>query len=147
MSVKKKFELDIEYDDEFLLFGLVTGIKSYTLAWHLNKLLEIKLKKLDDIQYIMKDGGDFYISSYCFSTEHLTFRLLKNKGYGLKEKLIPFLVPEMNKYDFFLHIHGEIDLVDKSKVLSKLRNSDFLTFSSLVETDKMKSKNNFVTLH
>lgn len=147
MSTKKKYELDFQIEEEFLLFGLVAGTKSFTLAWHLNSLLQIKLKKFDDIEFFMKNGSSFFVSNFCFVTEHITYRLLKNKGYVKDEKLVPFLVPEMNKYDFFLHIHGEIDLIDKQKVLNILKYSDFLSYSSFVETTKLKSKNNFVTLH
>jgi hypothetical protein len=147
MSIKKKYKLKIVYEESFILFAIITSVKEYTLAWHLNKLLRIYLKKAEEIKYEMNSGEYFYISNFIYQTEYLTYRLLKNKGFGVSENLIYFLVPEMKKYDFFLHIHGEIGLVDKDCVLEQLKKSEYLIYIDIVDSERLKSRLNFITLH
>ena len=45
----KKLKLDFDYFEDYSLLSIATQMKDYTLAFHINKTLEINLKKYDDL--------------------------------------------------------------------------------------------------
>jgi len=50
----KKKRLDIEYTFDFDLYGIISNVKAYKLAWELNNLLGSKLQKKDDYEIQQK---------------------------------------------------------------------------------------------
>ena len=76
----KTFKLEVDYDYEFDLFGLVSSSKEYKLAWSLNKSFNIRLIKQQDLSYDFINKGRLVISNYLHMTEHRTIRLFRNKS-------------------------------------------------------------------
>jgi hypothetical protein len=75
---KKKLEADINFD--FTVIGLITTLKEYKLAWHLNAALGIQLAKERDIEMEFVKTQNIVISNYFYETEHSYIRMLKNKS-------------------------------------------------------------------
>ena len=102
----KTFRLDLEYDYDFELFGLVSSSKEHKLAWALNKYLRIRLVKQKDLYFDFLNKGRLVISNYLHCTECNTFRLLRNKSMDLSTLKKPFLAPDIKEYDFLLQINS-----------------------------------------
>ena len=70
---------DDVYEIDYDLFGIVSNIKEYKLAWILNKIFSIDLIKFDDLIITKHNQKIFQISNYFYKTDEFITRLLKNK--------------------------------------------------------------------
>jgi len=118
----KNFTLDVEYDYDFKLFGLVSSSKEYKLAWHISKFLNIRLIKQQDLVYDFLNKGRLVISHYLYRTEHSTFRLLRNKSMVLGTLKKPFLLHEIKDYDYIVQISGLMADEYLDEIKEKLRS-------------------------
>ena len=139
----KNFTLDVEYDYDFKLFGLVSSNKEYKLAWHICQYLHIRLVKKPDLVYDFINKGKLVISQYLYTTEHSTFRLLRNKSTVLGSLKKPFLLPEIKDYDYIVQISGEMaNQIDE--VFAKLRALDTVQYIKEFDPESFKFKDNLL---
>ena len=101
----KTLKLEIEYDYDFLLYGLITAHKEYTVAWMLNQLLSLDLIFSEDIKLEFKKDKSLSIGNYTYETDYLSFRLLVNKSVKSVGISKNYLIPELKEYDYFLMIN------------------------------------------
>ena len=66
------------YDINYDLFGIVSNIKEYKLAWILNKIFSIDLIKFDDLIITKYNQKTFQVSNYFYETDEFIIRVLKN---------------------------------------------------------------------
>src|SRR6478736_8333714 len=117
----KSFKLVLDYDYDFEVLAVISSVKSYKLAWAINKSLNINLCKTEDIclEFVRQDR--LLVSNFIFETEYATFRLLKNKtndqGKGNKN----YLVPELKDYDYLIKLSGEGTSLSADSVLLRLK--------------------------
>ncbi|MCC9136213.1 IPExxxVDY family protein [Pontibacter silvestris] len=114
----KTLSLDVEYDYNFDLYGMVSSGKDYKLAWSLNKLLGLHLTKQQDLIYNLFDKEQLVISNYEHSSEHSVVRLFCNRALGTSTLKKPYLLPDIKEYDYLLQITG---------ALQELCTQDFIT--------------------
>lgn len=140
----KKTRLAVDYSYNFILLGITCIAKEYKLAWAINKLLHVNLKKNDDliIQFINNDT--LTISNFLHRSENCNLRLLKNKSYNENEGNSLYLLPELKNFDYFLQIHDEAEVFDSQKVISKLSGDKLFEFVTRIDTEKLKSKENLI---
>ena len=53
----KTFTLDVEYECDFDLFGVVSSSREHMLAWQLNQVLRLRLIKQQDLIYDLLQQG------------------------------------------------------------------------------------------
>jgi hypothetical protein len=102
----KTLRLDIDYDFDFAVFGLVSSSKEYKLAWALNKCLKLHLVKQADLCFDFISKGRLVISNYLHLSESSSFRLFRNKSVDLSTLKKPFLVPDIKEYDYVVQVSG-----------------------------------------
>lgn len=105
----KPFRLEVEYDFDFDLYGVVSSSKDYTLAWALNKYFRIRLIKQADLCIDFLHKGRLVISNYLHKAEHGTLRLFRNRSIGTSTLAVPFLVPDIKEYDYVIQVSGGLD--------------------------------------
>ena len=137
--------LDISYDYEFDLIAIVSSAKEYTLAWHINRCLEIDLKKHTDIEFNFTKGRKMLISNYLFETEHSTITLYLNKAVESEKNNKPYLLPELKEYDYFFKFEGDSDLFVLDDLIKRLKTIDAIQYLKLIEVDNLPSKDNFIS--
>ena len=71
----KTFTLDVEYECDFALFGLVSSTRDYTLAWNLNQALRLRLIKQPELLLNLLSHGRLVFNHYLYATETLTFQI------------------------------------------------------------------------
>ena len=140
----KASRLLIQYDYDFDLIGIISPLKEYTLAWEINRVLKIHLKKESDIIYETSRRKKFLISNYLFRIENSVFRLLKNKAPDFDNVVNPFLVPEMKEYDYFLLSKTDVANKKGKNILTLIKSLGNVQYASLVVVESLKSKDNLI---
>lgn len=141
---KEKLFID-HSNEEFILFGIVSDVKEFKLAWQLNKFLDIDLILQEEEFIQFKRDKSLTVVYYESKDERYTVRLIKNmsvENNGLKN---PYLLPEMKNYDYLFFVEGEdIDDFDDLEWLEEIKNATFVHYVSRIELDKLKSVDNLM---
>ena len=98
----KKLRLKIDYFEEYHMLAIVSHLKDYRLAFHINQKLGSHFKKYDDLKIV--NGDDHKHAWYCCheKEDHMTLYLISNSSQGIK------LIPSKREIDFFLLIKNAI---------------------------------------
>ena len=134
---KKTLFTDFDYD--FNLIGISAYSKDYRLCWELNRLLNVDLKKEEDIILTSKKGDKMEFSMY-FHQNTLTekdLRLVKNKKEGR------IIIPEQPKADYFLILY-DFDTYEIKEIIEKLKKINVVLTAFQVEISTLKSKQNLL---
>ncbi len=140
----KTLRLDIEYDYDFDLYGLVSAGKDYTMAWWLNKLFNFRLTKQQDLCYIFGSKDQLMISNFEFCLEHQAVRLFRNRALGINNLKKPFLLPDIKEYDYILQITGVFTELYPQELISKLNNIPFVQYVKQFDPLSLKFKENLI---
>lgn len=140
----KKRKLEAEFDYDFSLFGLISALKEYKLAWLLNNHLDVQLDKSKDIKIDFLKSQNLVISNYLYETEHSSFRLLKNKSMDQFEDNSAFLLPELNRFDYLVIVRGFEDTFTVQEIKNKLSAIPNIQYVQNFHIDTLKSKENLI---
>ena len=141
-SMAKKLIIEYEYD--FDLYGIISTAKAYKLAWLINTQLDIHLVKDEDIHFSFLNEEKLVISNYLFETEHSNFRLLKNRSEENVIDKLGYLLPELNKFDYFIMKKGIINDYNNSELLDHLQKIREIQYIVTLDIDKIKSRENLI---
>jgi len=139
-----KNKLIINYNFDFELFGIISTIKEYKLAWLINKHLGFHLVKEKDIAYEFINLDNLIVSNYLYETENVSLRLLKNKSENKNSEKIGYLIPELHKFDFLIMKNGAIDGIEDKDLLSRMQNIEEIQYITSLDINKLKSKENLI---
>jgi len=139
-----KNKLKVEFSYDFILFGIISTLKEYKLAWEINKALDISLAKETDIEIEFFNKNDLVISNYIFETENSEFRLLKNKALSAASNTSQFLLPELHSFDYIILVNGFEDTYSKIKLKEKLQSIPGIQYLKIFNPDELKSKENLI---
>lgn len=140
----KTFKLEVEYDYEFDLFGLVSSSKEYKLAWSLNKSLNIRLIKQQDLNFDFYNKGRLVISNYRHMSEHSTIRLFRNKSVDLSTLKKPFLVPDIKEYDYIIQMTGGLSDFRHQELLNCFKRVPQIQYVKKFDPNSLKFKENLM---
>ena len=157
-------KLDLgEFDEiDYCLFAIHTSLEDYRLAFFINQILPINLSKSkNEIQINIKEGETTFSRFYYDDIEGgLSWNLVQNKNEVIQYNKINnqnlfsnihmevsvkvFLLPEFKKVDYFLKIEHNNDTVNGSKIQLLLNTINSISTVYIVDTNKIKSKNNLI---
>lgn len=140
----KTLTLDVEYDCEFDLFGLVSSTREHTLAWILNRTLNLRLVKQQDLIYDLLHKGRLVISNYLYATEHFTLRLLRNRSVDPSPLKKPFLAPDIKEYDYLLQVSNGTGALTPEELLVQLTALPEVQLVSQFDPNDLKFKENLL---
>ncbi|MBK22330.1 MAG: hypothetical protein CMP63_08495 [Flavobacteriales bacterium] len=135
-----KLVLDLDLDFDFSLFGVSSHVSNYRIAWGMNKLFEIDLERVDDIDISFDSDKKGNFSLYRFNDEesYTTFHLLSNRcdsGY---------LIPELKQIDYFLQYWGPMSDQELSSFKDELREIPSVLVAIQIDPMELKSRNNLL---
>jgi len=136
-----KTYLKLSLDLDFVLIAITASLKDYVLCHKINTNLGFEFSKIDDHEvYFNTDEEPLAFSKYYFFVEEgeLEYYLVSNRNSE------GFLIPEMNKVDFFIVIHQFIDKEDLNLTLSRLNKMPDIQVAAQIDVRKLKSKENLV---
>ena len=133
----------ISFDEEFngLLLGLASQVKEYQLSWHLNRTLNIHLKRGNDIEIIQKKKNKtsvFSLYRYEDVLDRWKVFVVSNKYLG------EFLIPEVRQADYFFIINGDVSVQRSDEIHLRLKNNPVIQMIMKLEYKNLKSKRNLI---
>ena len=136
-----KTYLKLSLDLDFVLIAITAPLKDYTLCHKINKNLEFDLEKIDDHEvYYNVDEAPLAFSRYHFFVDEgeIDYYLVNNRNSE------GFLIPEMNKVDFFIIIQQFIGRDELDFILNRLNKLPDIQVAAQINPLKLKSKENLV---
>ena len=137
----KRNKLIVQQDYSFILLGIVSSTKEYTLAWHLNQGSAFNFTKAPDISIDMNNDFEMIISNCICKSDQHTYTLLRNR-LVISSSENYFLLPELNQFDYFLKLEFKIDHFDFEVLVNNLRVIDKIDYLARLDINKIKSKEN-----
>ncbi|MBG8552404.1 MULTISPECIES: IPExxxVDY family protein [Hymenobacter] len=136
--------LDVEYDCDFDLFGIVSSSREHTLAWTLNTALRLRLVKQQDLIYDLLSRGRLVISNYLHATETLSLRLLRNRSVDPSALKKPFLAPDIKEYDYLLQVSNGTGSLAGDELLARLTELPAVQYACQFDPNSLKFKENLL---
>ncbi|WP_022824052.1 IPExxxVDY family protein [Hymenobacter norwichensis] len=140
----KTLTLDVEYDCNFDLFGVVSSSREHMLAWQLNQSLRLRLVKQQDLIYDLLSQGRLVISNYLHATEHLTLRLLRNRSLDPSVLKKPFLAPDIKEYDYLIQVSNGSGMLAADTLMQELTALPVVQYACQFDPNSLKFKENLL---
>lgn len=136
-----KTYLKLSLDLDFVLIAITASLKDYMLCHKINTSLNFNFEKVEDHEvYFNIDEEPLTFSKYFFFVEQgeIEYYILNNRNAE------GFLIPEMNKVDFFMIIHQYIDSEDLNFILTGLNKLSDIQVAAQINPSKLKSNQNLI---
>ena len=140
----KTLHLNIEYDYDFDLYGIVSPVKDYKLAWALNRIFDLRLSRQKDLCYDLFEKDRLIISNYQYITDHNVFRLLRNKAVGASTLKKPFLLPDIKEYDYVIQIAGAMQQLYPQEFINRILRTQLVQYVKKFDPNTLKFKENLL---
>lgn len=137
----RKTKLVIEHELEGNVLGIVSTLKDYKLAWHINQVFKIDLVMQPPLVIEFVSSADLSITNYLYNTEYQEYRLIRNRGSELNSG---FLIPELINFDYFLVISGEKEVLPDQRAIDGLHSIRGIEYFQEIDVSRLKSKDNFI---
>ena len=129
------------YDINYDLFGIVSNIKEYKLAWILNKIFSIDLIKFDDLIINKYNQKTFQVSNYFYETDEFIIRVLKNRLLNREnDNNEKFLINKLSKFDYLFQVYNSSNEFNKRDIINKLNTENSIQFANFVDINLIKEK-------
>lgn len=136
-----KTYLKLTLDLDFVLIAITSSLKDYVLCHHINKNINFQFYKIEDHEvFFNTNEAPLSFSKYYFFVDEgeVEYYLVSNRNSE------GFLVPEMNKVDYFMIIHQFIGKEDINWLLSNLNKVGDIQVAAQIDVHKLKSKENLI---
>ena len=136
-----KTYLKLSLDLDFVLIAITASLKDYVLCHKINTSLNFNFEKLEDHEvYFNVDEEPLAFSKYYYFVEQgeIEYYLVNNRNAE------GFLIPEMNKVDFFMIIHQYIDKEDLNYLLNGLNKLSDIQVAAQIDQYKLRSRENLI---
>lgn len=136
-----KTYLKLSLDLDFVLIAITASLKDYVLCHKINTNLNFNFEKVEDHEvYFNIDEEPLAFSKYYFFVEQgeIEYYLVNNRNAE------GFLIPEMNKVDFFMIIHQYIDKEDLNYLLNGLNKLPDIQVAAQIDQYKLRSRENLI---
>jgi len=140
----KTLTLEADDDCDYALFGLVSSTRDYTLAWHLNRSLRLRLIRQPDFILNLVQQGALAFNYYLHTGETLALRLLRNRAAPPSPLTKPFLAPDIREYDYLLHVQGGTDELAGTALLDRLTALPVVQYASEFAPNELKYRENLI---
>jgi hypothetical protein len=141
MRTGRKKTIEISFDYDFVLMGIVSSQKSHRLCWEINRKLNIALQRLDDLELNLPGRKTvLHFPLYEFEDEESCrqYYMIGNRDGNSR------LVPENKEIDYFLMCKGLFEDNTINFVLSDIKASDLIQAALVIDHQQLKSKQNLI---
>jgi hypothetical protein len=157
-------KLDIgEFDEiDYCLIAIHTSLEDYRLAYYINQKLHVNLNKSNKEILITVKEGEVHFSRFHYyeSKKDISWDLIQNKNevilqqkennqslfsnVSIEVATKVYMLPEFKKVDFFLKIDNSENNLNILKIQNALNTIDNIATIYIIDTNKIKSKNNLI---
>jgi len=132
----KRFTLQLEDDDDYVLVGISSNEKDYRLCWLINQSLGLNFVRIEDIEIIQKRKNlKLFYSVY----QHVVEEDLVNLYIISNNRLNESLVTECKHADYLFMIKGPFQAESKDELISKLKLIKNIMLVFEIELDEISS--------
>ena len=152
-----------EFDEiDYSLIAIHTSLEDYRLAYFINQKLHVNLNKsIKEIQITVKEGETHFSRFHYYEKKkEISWDLIQNKteviqqqkeenqslfsNINLEVLTKVYMLPEFKKVDYFLKIENSEENLNLLKIQNELNTIDNIATVYIVDTNKIKSKNNLI---
>jgi hypothetical protein len=157
-------KLDLgEFDEiDYSLIAIYTTLDDYRLAYYINQKFDVSLSKSKkEIQITGKEGETHFSRFHYYEKKkEISWDLIQNKNEVIQKQKKEsqdlfsnmdmevsskvYMLPEFKKVDYFLKIENGVADLNILKIQNTLNTIDNITTMYIVNTNKIKSKNNLI---
>lgn len=157
-----KLILEEDICDEFFLIAIHCSEEEYKIAFMINKVLSLRLKrKTDDLDFsIAGQVVSYPIFEYENEFNYTKFNLVANKykyqeavanpKNGLftnviSEKIVTtYLLPEFKNVDYFLKIYSDFEKIPLRNLISSINEIEHVISAYIIDNEQIKSKSHLI---
>ncbi|QQR99185.1 MAG: IPExxxVDY family protein [Sphingobacteriales bacterium] len=142
--IKKNKNIIDSISFNFNIWGINSPLEDYRLCWLLNKILDWKLKRVDDIAFYQQKEKryiNFNAYKYVNELDFYTIEIIKNKHDG------NILIPEMKNFDYIFLFQGEEDYFNKDEITQVLKQIKGIQSIFEIDIENIKTKYNLLMRH
>lgn len=136
--------LDVTPDFSFDLIAILSSAKPHKLAWSINKNLHLFLQRQPDIELAFGTDNSIFFINFLHRTDHILFRLIRNKSIEGKEANIGYLLPELTQYDYLLLIDDQTSVYKHDFIKKVLSRISLIEHQLIVDPHTLKNKENLL---
>ena len=138
-------KLDITYNFDFNLIGIVCADRGYKLAWRLNQLLSLHLVCCPEIAMEFSGGERLKLNVFEFHTENDSYQLIRNRGmgYGAGDRE-QRLLPEVREFDYFLRIDNYTGSIDIAYIEQLVRQLPSVAYCRQLNPEDLRDRENLL---
>jgi|TARA_B110000263_G_scaffold5783_1_gene4980 hypothetical protein len=131
---------DIEfYADNFKIIGIVSSLKGYKIAWILNNLLNIQLKKEDNLLIKLINNESLSVSYFNYKLKNKYIRLISNKLNIINNKK-SHLITSLSKFDYLIQYSENFFEFESFNIINEIKRDNRIQFANFVDINKLKEK-------
>ncbi|MCC7301152.1 MAG: IPExxxVDY family protein [Bacteroidia bacterium] len=137
-----RHKLEIEYEYDFLLFGVCCYEKDYRFVWSVNNALPGDFVKEEDIRIKDKSASDplsFAVFRHTDEVMHTDYFIISNKSEGGQS-----LIPEHKKADYLLMVKGELSEELREEIPKRIKSITQVLMVYEINADGLKSKQHLI---
>ncbi|WP_432708023.1 IPExxxVDY family protein [Pedobacter sp.] len=136
-----KTYLKLSLDLDFILLAITAPLKDYVLCHKINTALHLNLEKVDDHEVFFNiDEPALAFSKYYYFVEEgeIEYFIVNNRNRE------GFLIPELDKVDYFMVIRQYLHQEDLNYLLTGLNKLPDIQVAAKIDPYKLKSKENLI---
>ena len=140
MAKKQTFTLDYQEDYDFILLGIFCAYRDYRLCFEIDKLLDLSLERLTDIELKMEKKGSTGLFPVFLSTnvDDEFYFIIGNKGNN------GHFIPELKQIDYFLKIRNFSRYTKAEDLVKKIKTISIVSSVIEIIPKELKSAENFL---
>jgi hypothetical protein len=140
MAKKQTYTLDYQEDYDFILLGIFCAYRDYRLCFEVDKILDLSLERLKDVELKMEKKGSSGLFPVFLSTnvDDEYYFIIGNKGS------IGHFIPELKQIDYFLKIRNFSRYTKPEELIKKLKTISIVSSVIELNPEEMKSAENFL---
>ena len=127
------------YADNFKIIGIVSSLKGYKIAWILNNLFNIKLKKEDNLLIELINNESLSVSYFSYKLKNKYIRLISNKLKIINNKK-SHLITSLSKFDYLIQYSENFFEFESFNIINEIKRDNRIQFANFVDINKLKEK-------
>ncbi|HMP99803.1 MAG TPA: IPExxxVDY family protein [Cyclobacteriaceae bacterium] len=140
----KKKKLEAEYTYDFELIGITSAVRPHKIAWELNRALDIKLSRKEDLILQFKSGDEKSYIMLEYETPLSIIKLFRNKPNEIPSNPSKHcLVIEYPHFDYILLIKS-IENDFGNNLTDSLKKIACIEYVGSLSLNAIKAKENFI---
>ena len=136
--MKKLSEKYLKNNEEYYLIGIVSSCKEYKLAWVLERLFDISLKKEKNEKINLVDNKTIEISFLITKDKNKYLKLISNKL--LNNPFKSHLIASLSNFDYLIQFSKNYFDNSSEDIINILKSDNLIHFANFVDIKLIKEK-------